>query len=152
MGVGTRVDAVAGVAKSETAPAFASAKKEWKCPKWHSLLRKHNLPVETFDPIMYRESRCQEKVIGWNYRAGTSYMNCKRAPAETYKKCYAVKSYDSGLLQINSTWVTVTSQVCRSKWGDMTVLLNADCNLKVASYLFHKGGGIRNWRGTSGTN
>lgn len=149
-GVGA-ANAVADVTSPAGVPAYASAKTEWKCPRWHSLLRKYDLPVKTFDPIMYRESRCQEKVIGWNYRAGMSHMNCKRSPAATYKKCAAVSTYDSGLLQINSSWVTVTSQVCKSKWGDMTVLLNAECNIKVASYLFHKGGGIGNWRGTSGS-
>lgn len=134
-----------------TSTTLSTAKTQWKCPKWHSLMKKYKLPIKTFDPIMYRESRCKERVIGWNYRAGTSHRDCKLAPAEQYRKCKAVKSYDSGLLQINSSWKTVTSRVCKSKMGDMTVLLNADCNLRVASYLYHKGGGIGNWKGTSGS-
>lgn len=121
-----------------------------RCPQWEKALRMHDLPVREFSYIMWRESRCQPKVIGWNYKSGTGHWSCKRAPANIYKKCHAVKSYDSGLLQINSSWKTVTAQVCKSKWGDLTVLLTVDCNLKVASYLYTEGGGIGNWAATSG--
>lgn len=116
-----------------------------RCPKYEARLKEMGLPVEVFSYIMWRESRCQPKVIGWNYEPGTNYKHCKGVPSSQYKKCSAVRSYDSGLLQINSTWVTVTSDVCNTKWGDMTVLLNANCNLKVAQYLFYKGGGLSNW-------
>jgi hypothetical protein len=126
------------------------AKQNYLCPQYHDLLRKHKLPIKIFDPIMWRESRCQPKAIGWNYHKGKSHRDCVLAPAAQYKKCKAVRSYDSGLLQINSSWVTLTSQVCGSKWGNMKVLLKADCNLKVASYLFYEGGGMSNWKGTSG--
>jgi len=123
-----------------------------RCPKWEKALRKYDLPVREFSYIMWRESRCQPRVIGWNYKSGMGYWSCKRAPTSTYKKCSAVHSYDSGLLQINSSWRTVTSQVCGSKWGDLTVLLTVDCNLRVASYLYKEGGGIDNWAATSGRN
>lgn len=149
LGNAVKADAVTGVSQTKTA-SVSTSKKEWKCPKWHALMREHKLPVRLFDPIMYRESRCKAKVIGWNYHRGMSHRDCKLEPADKYKKCKAVKSYDSGLLQINSSWKTVTSRVCKSKMGDMTVLLDPKCNLKVASYLYHKGGGIANWRGTSG--
>jgi hypothetical protein len=128
----------------------AEAKQDYLCPQYHDLLRKHNLPVKVFDPIMWRESRCRTKVIGWNYHKGKSHRDCVLAPAAQYKKCKAVRSYDSGLLQINSSWKTLTSQVCRSKFGNMKVLLKAECNLAVAAYLFHEGGGISNWKATSG--
>lgn len=126
------------------------AKQKYFCPQYHDLLRKNNLPVKIFDPIMWRESRCQPKAIGWNYKAGKSHRDCKLSPAKTYRKCRAVRSYDSGLLQINSSWVTLTAQVCGSKWGDMSVLLNPECNLKVASRLFDNGAGMANWRASSG--
>lgn len=122
------------------------------CPKWEPLLRKYGLPVKEFTYIMWRESRCEPRAIGWNYKPGTSHRDCRLSPAETYKKCKAVRSYDSGLLQINSSWTTVTSRVCGSKWGDMTVLLDPNCNLKVAKFLYEDGGGIRNWAATSGSN
>ena len=121
-----------------------------RCPKYEPLLRKYELPVATFSSIMYRESRCVPKAIGWNYHTGMSPRDCKLSPAVTYRRCKAVKSYDSGLLQINSSWVTVTAQVCRAKRGDLTVLLIPDCNVRVAKYLYEQGGGINNWRATSG--
>jgi len=129
---------------SETARAATNS-----CPQWHAKLKQYGLPVTEFSRIMYRESRCQPKVIGWNYRAGTSYKDCKLSPAVTYKRCKAVRSYDSGLLQVNSGWVTLTAQTCHSAPGDLTVLLQPDCNLRVASAIY-KGSGIGNWRATSG--
>lgn len=127
------------------------AKKTYFCPKWHSLLREHQLPVEVFDRIMWRESRCRPKVIGWNYKKGKSHKDCKLAPAETYKKCKAVRSYDSGLLQINSSWKTLTSKVCKAKYGDLTVLLKPDCNIRMAAHLYAGGKGLSNWSATSGS-
>lgn len=119
-----------------------------RCPKWEKLLRQNNLPVKQFSYIMWRESRCQSKVIGWNYKSGTGYWSCKTSPAPQYKKCKAVKSYDSGLLQINSSWKTVTSQVCKSKWGDLSVLLDSKCNISVALHLYNSGG-MNHWKATS---
>ncbi len=120
-----------------------------RCPKWEKKIKKYGLPVKDFSYIMWRESRCQPKAIGWNYKKGTSVANCKLAPAAIYKKCYAVRSYDSGLLQINSSWVTVTHSVCGGKRGDMSVLLKVDCNLAVAAHLYANGG-ISHWKATSG--
>ena len=140
------------VTKPAVSAMSVSSKTPKSCPKWEPLLRKHGLPVKEFTYIMWRESRCVPGAIGWNYRSGTSHRDCRLAPAPQYKKCKAVRSYDSGLLQINSSWTTVTAQVCGGKWGDMTVLLEPDCNVRVAKYLYEEGGGIRNWAATSGTN
>ena len=120
-----------------------------KCPQYHAALRKAGLPVEPFSQIMYRESRCVPGAIGWNYQPGMSYKDCKRQVATLYKRCRAVRTYDSGLLQINSSWVSVTAQVCKSKFGNMTVLLQPECNLAVAAHLY-KTSGIGHWRATSG--
>jgi hypothetical protein len=46
-------------------------------------------------------------------------------------------SYDIGLLQINSSWKTVTKNICG---GDITALYELDCNLRVAKYLLDNGG------------
>ena len=119
------------------------------CPQYHAALRKAGLPVEPFSKIMYRESRCVPGAIGWNYQPGMGYKDCRRQPASLYKRCRAVRTYDSGLLQINSSWVSVTAQVCKSRFGDMTVLLQPACNLAVAAHLY-KTSGIGNWRATSG--
>jgi hypothetical protein len=139
------------IATSAKAESYSAA-VVGRCPQYESLLAKYELPVAEFSRIMYRESRCTPKAIGWNYRRGMSHNDCKLSPAATYRRCKAVKSFDSGLLQINSSWVSVTSQACKTKYGDLSVLLIPDCNLKVAKYLFKEGGGIGNWRATSTSN
>jgi hypothetical protein len=122
-----------------------------RCPEWEDDLRRHGLvPVRKFSAIMWRESRCQKRVIGWNYHKGMSHRDCKLAPANIYRKCPAVRSYDSGLLQINSSWKTLTARVCKSKYGDMKVLLKSECNLKVAKALLDDGG-FNHWSATSGS-
>ena len=130
-------------AQAQGAPAVNT------CPQYHAALRKAGLPVEPFSQIMYRESRCVPGAIGWNYQPGMGYKDCRRQPASLYKRCRAVRTYDSGLLQINSSWVSVTAQVCKSKFGNMTVLLQPACNLAVAAHLY-KTSGIGHWRATSG--
>lgn len=124
--------------------------KPLPCPQWHDALRKHGLPVKVFAPIMWRESKCQPMAVGWNYHKGMSHRDCKLSHARTYRRCKAVKSYDVGLLQINSSWKTLTAQVCRYEYGKMLILQKPDCNLKVAAVLYDKGKGVSHWRATSG--
>lgn len=93
-----------------------------RCRRWEQLLRQHGLPVKPFSYIAWRESRCNPKA--WN----------KFDPA--------TGSY--GVWQINGSWVTVTAQVCRSTWGDRSVLWDATCNARVAAYLFREAG-FRPW-------
>jgi len=138
-GVVAKTEVVNGVGSTSSLP----------CKKWHSALRKHGLPVKVFAPIMWRESRCQAKAVGWNYYKGMSHRDCKLSHASTYLKCKAVRSYDVGLLQINSSWKTVTAKVCKYEYGKMLVLQDPECNLKVASYLY-KNGGMSHWKATSG--
>ena len=133
-----------------TTPLVAEAKATPSCPKYEAQLRQHGLPVKEFSFIMWRESKCEPKAIGWNFKQGKSHKDCVLSPANKYRKCKAVKSYDVGLLQINSTWRTVTAQVCNRPYEQLIKSLsNPSCNLKVARYLY-KNGGIGHWRGTSG--
>lgn len=97
-----------------------------RCPEWENLIRKAGLPVRMFSYIAYRESRCQARVIG-NPKS--------RRP-------------DYGLLQINGSWKTVTARVCRSRYGDLQVLLSPTCNVAVAKYLWDRGG-KNHWRNSS---
>lgn len=101
--------------------------KTKRCPQYEADFKKYGLaPVEVFSYIAWRESRC--------------------APGALNLLRNKDRSYDSGLLQINSSWKTVTSQVCGSKWGNMKALLNLDCNLKVAKFLLDpRNGGLGNW-------
>jgi hypothetical protein len=145
----------AGVSKSGLSGTVSSQSVDntlKRCPKWEKKLKQHGLvPVKKFSAIMWRESRCKVKVIGWNYHKGMSHRDCRLAPASIYRKCPAVRSYDSGLLQVNSSWKTVTAMVCGTKYGDMTPLLTVDCNMKVSKFLLDNGG-FAHWSATSGSN
>jgi hypothetical protein len=92
-----------------------------RCPEWESQLRDHGLPVKLFSYIMWRESRC--------------------IPDAHNKTLNRDKSQDRGLLQINSTWKTVTKNICGT---DLDGLFDPTCNLKVAKYLYDNGG-ARHW-------
>jgi hypothetical protein len=104
----------------EILPAGVPKDKTKRCPQWEPKFAQHGLPVKTFSYIAWRESRCRIK-------AHNTTLNRN-------------KSQDLGLVQINSSWKTVTSKVCKSPYGDLTVLFNVDCNLKVAKYLYDNGG------------
>lgn len=127
--------------------ADAAPIKGLPCPEWHDAMRSAGLPVRFFAPVMWRESRCQSGAVGWNYHKGKSHKNCKLSPARTYRKCSAVRSYDLGLLQVNSTWKSLTRRVCKS--SDVLILLKPECNLKVAAVLWDNGEGSSHWRATS---
>ena len=120
------------VKKSSVSSMGVSSKKTTKrCPEWEAKIKKSGLyPVDKFSYIMWRESRCQEKIVSKPNSNG---------------------SRDYGLLQINSSWKTVTYKVCGGKKNDMKVLLNWECNLKVAKFLFDNGG-LAHWSGSSGSN
>lgn len=138
------------VAKTSARVSAQSVNTEKSCPKYEKLLKKYGLPVKDFSYIMWRESKCEPKAVGWNYKRGYGPSNCKLSPAKIYKNCFAVRSYDSGLLQINSSWKTITAQVCNKPARQIIKsLTNPECNLKVAKYLYENGG-MHHWRGTSG--
>lgn len=124
--------------------------KELPCQQWHKLMRANGLPVKVFAPIMYRESRCQETAVGWNYKSNKSSQNCVLSPANTYRKCRSISSYDIGLLQVNSTWKSLTYRTCNTK--EILTLQKAECNLAVAALIYNKGLGLGNWRATSNGN
>lgn len=102
------------------------------CKEWEPVFRQYQLPAKLFSYIAWRESRCQSNVIGWNFRPGVSKTSCENLSPT----CPGLSSYDSGLLQINSTWKTLTSKVCGSAYGDLSVLQDPICNVKVAKYLY----------------
>jgi len=105
--------------------------KPERCPQFIPLFKKYGLePVDTFSFIAWRETRCNPDLINATF-------DSSGRPVKTLNRD---GSYDVGLLQINSTWKTVTHEVCGTPWGDMFALLNIDCNLKVAKYLLDNGG------------
>lgn len=103
-----------------------------RCPEFEPVFRKYGLkPVETFSYIAWRESRCRIKAINakWDSKGNIVWTLNRDG------------SYDSGILQVNSSWKTVTKQVCG---GGIDLLLTLDCNLKVSKYLLDNGG-LRHW-------
>lgn len=92
-----------------------------RCPQWEAKFREYGLPVVAFSYISWRESRCNERA--WN-----RFKN-------------ADHSTDLGLVQINSSWRTVTRNICGT---GIKGLFNVDCNLSVAKYLYDNGG-LRHW-------
>lgn len=88
-----------------------------RCPQWEDELKNRGFPVKLFSYIMWRESRCNPK-----------------AHNKTLNKD---GSQDLGLLQVNSTWKTVTKNICGTS---IDGLFSPDCNLKVSKYLYDNGG------------
>lgn len=107
----------------------ASGAPIWKCPQWHPMLHHYGLPVAVFDHIMWRESKCNPRALGHNGDGST----------------------DAGLLQINSSWRTLTARTCKRPWRSVIrSLTDPSCNLKVARVLWADGEGASNWRVSSG--
>ena len=104
----------------------AQAAQPHSCPKWEPLIAEYGLPVKWTSQVMWRESRCQERVISKPNANGTR---------------------DIGLMQNNSSWRTVTRAICKTN-NHIQALRKARCNLAVAKYLFEHGG-KSHWRGTS---
>ena len=105
-------------------PAFVSTNSiPHSCPKWEPAIKAAGLPVKEFSFIAWRESRCRIKAINaiWNSKGEMIYHLNKN------------KSYDSGLMQINSGHRELVRRVCG---GDLNLLLTLDCNLAVAKYLY----------------
>lgn len=103
------------------------------CPTFEPLFREYGLkPVKTFSYIAWRESRCRPDAVNarWDAQGNMVWSLNKNG------------SYDSGLLQINSSWKTVTRNICG---GNIDLLTDVDCNLRVAKYLLDNGG-LGHWR------
>lgn len=107
--------------KEQAVPKGVPKDPTKRCPQWEAKFREYGLPVVAFSYISWRESRCNERA--WN-----RFKN-------------ADHSTDLGLVQINSSWRTVTRNICGT---GIKGLFNVDCNLSVAKYLYDNGG-LRHW-------
>lgn len=111
-----------------------------RCPKWEQAFADYGLfPIETWSYIAWRESRCRVKAQNatWDSQGNmTYYLNND-------------KSYDTGLLQINSSWRSKVALVC-GEWAienHMQGLKTLDCNLRFARWIMENSkGGLSNWR------
>ena len=116
-----RVEIAAQTTPSSVVPAAEiDAAPATSCPEFEPLFAEAGLPVEQFSFIAWRESRCTP----------TAYNSTLNRD----------KSRDYGLLQINSTWKTVTMNICGQPFGHLDVLFTVDCNIAVAKYLYNNGG------------
>lgn len=109
---------------------------ERACPRFEKLFQEYGLlPVKTFSYIAWRESRCNPLAINakWDKSGNMVYHLNKN------------KTWDSGLLQINSGHRETVKRICRA---DLERLMTLDCNLKVAKYLLDNGG-LNHWRATA---
>ena len=136
----TTLPSVSVAKKTATKPRYPSD-KELRCPKFEAKLKEYGLPVDVFSYIAYRESRCNPKSVNatWDKNGKIKWTLNKDG------------SFDSGLLQINSSWIRTVRQVCKVDTGswakDLKVLLNLDCNLKMASWIMENTSGkLKNWR------
>lgn len=107
-------------------PVAADAQTVKDCPQFHDVFRKAGLPVKTFGYLSWRESRCNPHAVSAPNGDG---------------------SRDSGLLQINSSWRTLTARICKRPAREVIKsLTHLSCNIKVAVVLWQDGRGASNWR------
>jgi len=104
-------------------PAGTAEAQSKSCPKWEPAIKAAGLPVKEFSYIAWRESRCRIKAINaiWNEKGEMIYHLNRN------------KTWDSGLLQINSGHRELVKKVCK---GDLPLLLTLPCNLSVAKKLY----------------
>lgn len=105
--------------------------KTKRCPQFEQAFRDYGLvPVQVFSYIAWRESGCNPDAVNAKWKNGKIIWTLNKNG-----------SYDSGLLQVNSSWQTVTRKICG---GEIKLLRTLDCNLKVSKYLLDNGG-LRHW-------
>lgn len=110
------------------------ADKSKRCPQYHAKFKEYGLPVQVFSFIAWRESGCNPKAINAKFDSNGKVI-------WTLNKNGSI---DRGLLQINSSWQTVTKNVCGT---DLNGLLELDCNLSVAKYIMDNSKGkLLNWK------
>lgn len=104
-----------------------------RCPEWENKFKEYGLPVDVFSYIAWRESNCNPKAINARFDKNGNVI-------WTLNKNGSI---DRGLVQINSSWKTVTKNVCGT---NLNGLLNIDCNLSVAKYIMENSKGkLLNW-------
>ena len=105
-----------------------------RCPQWEYKFIEFGLPIELFSYIAWRESGCNPKAINARFdKSGNVVWTLNKNG-----------SIDRGLVQINSSWKTVTKNVCGT---DLDGLLDLDCNLSVAKYIMDNSKGkLMNWK------
>ncbi len=106
-----------------------------RCPNLEPELAAYGLPIE-LSAIAYRESRCDRFAVNgkWDAQGRLVWTLNKNG------------TVDRGILQVNSSHAPIVRDVCGT---DLDGLYEIDCNLKVAKYLYDRGG-LAHWKATSG--
>lgn len=122
-----------------TLPAKASSSVK-RCPDFEPILAHYGLPADPFSYIAWRESRCNPGAVNakWNEAGEMVYALNKN------------KTWDSGLLQVNSIHRNLVREVCgkQALRNNLAGLLDLDCQLRVAARLYDGGKGLSHWRAT----
>ena len=111
-----------------------------RCPMWEPLFKEVGLqPVEVFSYIAWRESGCNPAAQNarWDANGNMTYALNKD------------KSYDTGLLQINSSWKSRVADVCGKDAVEnrMSGLKDVRCNVIFAKWIMDNSQGkLGNWR------
>jgi len=105
---------------------------QFYCPQFEQTFKKYSLPWKVFSYIAWRESRCNPDA-----------MNATWANGKITWTLNTDGSYDSGLLQINSSWFKTLKDVTGHDPHD---LLDPGVNAMFASWILHfSSGRLRNW-------
>jgi len=127
----------ANVPKQNTPRYNISYDPAKRCPMWEPLFAEYGLPVDVFSYIAWRESGCNPKAQNATWKNGIMTYALNKN-----------KSYDTGLLQVNSTWYTAVKGVCGEDAvkNRMEGLKDPVCNVKFAKWLMDNSKGqLGNW-------
>jgi hypothetical protein len=106
--------------------------KQFYCPEFEPIFKKYGLPWKVFSYIAWRESRCQPGAVNATWENGQLVWTLNKNG-----------TYDSGLLQINSSWF----KVLKDNFGyEPNDLFRPEVNALFASWILHfSSGRLRNW-------
>lgn len=124
----------------EVLPAGVPKDQSKRCPEWEAKIAQAGLPVQTFSYIAWREARCNRRAVNarWDSQGRIVWTLNKNG------------SYDSGLFQHNSSWITAVRQVCGVDTGnkrkDLEALYDVNCSMAMAVWLMENTKGkLANW-------
>jgi len=122
-------------------PANVPSDQSMRCPKYETLFAQYGLPVQIFSYIAWRESHCNPLAINAKWDANGNMISSLNSN----------ETWDTGLLQINSSWIRSVRKVCGvntgSTRGDLQALTDPECNVRFAKWIMdNTTGGLANWR------
>lgn len=118
--------------KDITYTVYLPKGKRYYCKNFEELFTNYALPAKVFSYIAWRESRCNPGAVNAIWKNGKIVWTLNKNG-----------SYDSGLLQINSTWFKALKEQLGHQPKE---LFNPHVNALFASWLLHySSNGLGNW-------